>query len=143
MIPCLILDPGLGNVLEANRVNDSSAIQKRCLIEEAWMKCCSTIPTTSTTRTFSIPVPKSWARNTSPARLPFRMLTRSKRSLSVKYRRVTRPRNKERSQAREPSKLSFHSLRHSAVTMLKASVSVYRAEIIGNGNSNALEGWES
>jgi integrase len=39
-----------------------------------------------------------------------------------------------RSQAREPSELSFHSLRHSAVTMLKASglSDVFAREIIGH-----------
>jgi integrase len=43
-------------------------------------------------------------------------------------------RGKGRSQAREPSELSFHSLRHSAVTMLKASgVSDFIArEIVGH-----------
>jgi hypothetical protein len=44
---------------------------------------------------------------------------------------------KGRAQAREPSELSFHSLKHSAVRMLKASgVSDFIArEIIGHGNS--------
>jgi integrase len=39
-----------------------------------------------------------------------------------------------RSQAREPSELSFHSLRHSAVTMLKASglSDVFAREIVGH-----------
>jgi integrase len=39
-----------------------------------------------------------------------------------------------RSQAREPSEISFHSLRHSAVTMLKASglSDVYAREIVGH-----------
>jgi integrase len=44
---------------------------------------------------------------------------------------------KGRSQAREPSEISFHSLRHSAVTMLKAAgVSDFVArEIVGHGSS--------
>jgi integrase len=39
-----------------------------------------------------------------------------------------------RSQAREPSEISFHSLRHSAVTMLKASglSDVFAREIVGH-----------
>ena len=43
-------------------------------------------------------------------------------------------RGKGRSQAREPSELSFHSLRHSAVTMLKASglSDVFAREIVGH-----------
>ena len=41
---------------------------------------------------------------------------------------------KGRSQAREPSEISFHSLRHSAVTMLKASglSDVFAREIVGH-----------
>jgi integrase len=41
---------------------------------------------------------------------------------------------KGRSQAREPSEISFHSLRHSAVTMLKASgvSDVLAREIVGH-----------
>jgi integrase len=44
---------------------------------------------------------------------------------------------KGRSQARQPSEISFHSLRHSAVTMLKAAgVSDFVArEIVGHGSS--------
>ena len=41
---------------------------------------------------------------------------------------------KGRDQAREPSEISFHSLRHSAVTMLKASglSDVFAREIVGH-----------
>ena len=42
-----------------------------------------------------------------------------------------------RSQAREASEISFHSLRHSAVTMLKASAlsDVFAREIVGRENA--------
>jgi integrase len=42
--------------------------------------------------------------------------------------------NRLRSQAREPSELSFHSLRHSAVTLLKASglSDFFAREIVGH-----------
>ena len=44
---------------------------------------------------------------------------------------------KGRSQAREASEISFHSLRHSAVTMLKASAlsDVFAREIVGRENA--------
>jgi integrase len=66
-------------------------------------------------------------------------------SLSNRFRDIladaglVEPRNHQakkqgRAQAREPSEISFHSLRHSAVTMLKASglSDVFAREIVGH-----------
>jgi len=38
----------------------------KSLIGEAWTKCCSTMPTISTARTFSISAGKSWIRTLPP-----------------------------------------------------------------------------
>ena len=55
-------------------------------------------------------------------------------TLALSNHADTRRQKKGRSQARETSEISFHSLRHSAVTMLKASglSDVFAREIVGH-----------